>query len=676
MIEILIKSNKDNKFHRAILPDGFELNLTIENPYLTKSSEYSSEIELPLKGCRNNLILFGHLNRLDVTRRKEIMDAMLIVNYKKIVIGSITILECNDENVKIQLLGNNASVNFKNNFDNLFIDQLDLGSVFDNINPKLPYQDNTGNKTINVVDLDSFKKYLAIYSSNNRPIIGLNPNVYGDTTDGFVIFPAIDDEGNEVNKRTYIFWRESNTVSGWRYLKREAVTWPGIMAHFDTTGTPPTINTNIINGFYGAIKHGTTDYYKGIICPQPYIVSVIRRIIKAIGFEIERDDINTSDFKYCYIPSTTETVLINEMLPHWSVNDFLTEVENFFGIIFLFDEGKKICNIINKKEYYIKGNATYLNKIEDKFETTFDDENQIDVSSANISFSLDDSLHNLSESIEKNAITINLDSYSINSILDAINREDSVLFGENINKIIATRLGRQFIKYRDKACECNELRDYKIDDSDGEITLKIKPALLDYSKVTIIDGPINGNNEVYDNWSETYGYMTPKKWPAPICPRFGAWTTDLNITEAIDYGYNIKNKPDFLPLAIVKKEDWVNFKIKNSYIGIDEEINSVVYWGSTYGGDNISDMNLSENNVALRLNPTEGMITLYNQSIDVGVKIRGQVITRVSIYDKEIPELDKIFVFNGKRYICQKIEYKIDNNGINPQKTGYFFEMQ
>lgn len=676
MTELLIKNIKDNKFHRAVLPDGYELSLTIENPYLTKSSEYTSELELPLRNCRQNIDLFGHINRLDVTRRKQVMDAILIIDNRKMVVGSVTILECNESYVKIQLLGDNASVNFKNKYEKLFIDQMDLGSVFDNINPRLTYQDNSGEKIIDVVDLTSFKLFLAAYAARQNPIMGFNIDVYGDTTDGFVVLPAVNDYGEEVNKRTFLFWRRNSEVNGGKYVYRAAATWPGKMAHFKSSGTPPSIDTRVIDDFYGAIMHNTSDYFKGVVCPQPFIVSIIHRMMNAIGYNIIRDDINNSEFKYCYIPSTTETELINEMLPHWTLNDFMSEIENFFGVIFLFDEENKACSIVSKKEYYKEGQLSFLNLIGDNFDTTFDDDNQIDISNANVSFGMKDGLHKLDETIVKNAVVKEMDNYSIDQIKTAIINGDQWLFGDDINKVIATRLGRHFIKYRDKACECNELRDYKIDESESNIQLKIKPALLDFSKLTIIDAPTSGNNEVYETWTESYGSMMPTKWPAPICPKMGAWTNELNITEAIDYGFKEIVKPDYLPLALVKKEEWVNFKIKNTLIGVDDEINAAVYWGSTYGSGDTSDMTLAENNVALRLNPTDGMTTLYNQSIDVGVKIKGQVITKVNIYDKIIPQLDNFFIINGKRYICQKIEYKVNKKGIDPTKVGYFFEIE
>lgn len=51
----------------ATLPEGFNITFTSENPYFTRSSNYSLDIELPMPA---NHAIFKHVNRLDVTKKK------------------------------------------------------------------------------------------------------------------------------------------------------------------------------------------------------------------------------------------------------------------------------------------------------------------------------------------------------------------------------------------------------------------------------------------------------------------------------------------------------------------------------------------------------------------------------------------------------------------------------
>ncbi len=54
----------------AALPEGFNITFTSENPYFTRSSNYSLDIELPMPA---NHAIFKHVNRLDVTKKKTIL---------------------------------------------------------------------------------------------------------------------------------------------------------------------------------------------------------------------------------------------------------------------------------------------------------------------------------------------------------------------------------------------------------------------------------------------------------------------------------------------------------------------------------------------------------------------------------------------------------------------------
>lgn len=41
-----------------------------------------------------------------------------------------------------------------------------------------------------------------------------------------------------------------------------------------------------------------------------------------------------------------------------------------------------------------------------------------------------------------------------------------------------------------------------------------------------------------------------------------------------------------------------------------------------------------------------------------------------------IPDPTRIYVFCNKRYICAKVEIKINESGIDRLKTGYFHEIK
>ena len=44
------------------------------------------------------------------------------------------------------------------------------------------------------------------------------------------------------------------------------------------------------------------------------------------------------------------------------------------------------------------------------------------------------------------------------------------------------------------------------------------------------------------------------------------------------------------------------------------------------------------------------------------------------ITDK-IPDPSDIYIFHNKKYICEKIEMEVTDEGVSKEKTGYFYEI-
>ena len=112
---------------RAMLKKGTSFEYVAENRLFSGSDGYTLSITFPLRHCRENLDIFGHINRMDVIAGKVIFDCeMRDRNFYKF--GSITITEINDAEVKTQFLEGRSEQNFDKTFDKVYINELDLGS--------------------------------------------------------------------------------------------------------------------------------------------------------------------------------------------------------------------------------------------------------------------------------------------------------------------------------------------------------------------------------------------------------------------------------------------------------------------------------------------------------------------------------------------------------------------
>lgn len=111
----------------AIIKSGSSFEFISENRYFTGSDSYTMAIEFPLAGCPQNLAIFGHINRKDIEAKQYLFDCEIFAGrfYKS---GSITITEISDKAVKCQFLEGRSVQNYDNTLDEIFINELSLGS--------------------------------------------------------------------------------------------------------------------------------------------------------------------------------------------------------------------------------------------------------------------------------------------------------------------------------------------------------------------------------------------------------------------------------------------------------------------------------------------------------------------------------------------------------------------
>ena len=111
----------------ASLKKGTSFEYVSENRLFSGSDGYTLTITFPLKGCPENIAIFGHINRADVAAKKVIFDCEIRDKgfYK---FGSITITEISETEVKTQFLEGRSEQNFDKTFDKVYINELDLGT--------------------------------------------------------------------------------------------------------------------------------------------------------------------------------------------------------------------------------------------------------------------------------------------------------------------------------------------------------------------------------------------------------------------------------------------------------------------------------------------------------------------------------------------------------------------
>lgn len=110
----------------ALLKKGSSFEYISENRMFTSSDGYSYSLTFPLKGCSANLNIFGHLNRLDADFSNISFQCQILDTYFSLS-GILIITDISDVEVKGQILTDRSIENYNNSFDNVYINNLDLG---------------------------------------------------------------------------------------------------------------------------------------------------------------------------------------------------------------------------------------------------------------------------------------------------------------------------------------------------------------------------------------------------------------------------------------------------------------------------------------------------------------------------------------------------------------------
>lgn len=89
------------------------------------------------------------------------------------------------------------------------------------------------------------------------------------------------------------------------------------------------------------------------ICPQPYLVAIVARVLKALGYTRTNDaiasDVELSKLIFVHGYKTTK---YNEMVENWAVSDFISEVEHLCGVCFIVNNTDKTVEIQTLRNYY------------------------------------------------------------------------------------------------------------------------------------------------------------------------------------------------------------------------------------------------------------------------------------------------------------------------------------
>ncbi len=247
----------------AAIKKGSTFEYVAENRDFTEADGYTLEIELPLKDCQQNLAIFGHINRHDAPLNTNTFNATL-QDVNLMKQGTVIITEITEVAVKVQFLEGKSQQNNDIELSKIYINELELGT-------------NT---------------YIA-------PDEGYNPEEWNHNKSSWPAENCLKDitDGQEFQALPWINNYSGNTQNA-----------------IDYSGTKPVWKDN-----YGALSW------------QIYLRSLTERIFKAIGFSYELEPWNHGRDEYLLmcntVPGAWESKNIADALPHWTIEEYLEQLE-------------------------------------------------------------------------------------------------------------------------------------------------------------------------------------------------------------------------------------------------------------------------------------------------------------------------------------------------------------
>lgn len=321
---------------RVYFKEKTSLKLTIENTFFENAGSYTLDVIFPLHIDENRKV-FGSINRLDVSKQYQTFDAMIVVDSKMVFKGTAKVTSINDSEVKLQLLSGNSHVKFWTKAQNMYIDDLAY--------------EYTDNKT-------SFEQYVALEFLSGTPLI--NAGSFPGRKGVFCYVPVLDENGDDEGTSG------SNGLLNEQFLLIDNDEWR----------------------FIGQVDHQPVYIMakRNSICPN--LMYVFRWIVGHLGYTLRRNDRDNDFVNSIYIATARRTTVISnrnsiydsssemamaKALPHWTVEEFIKQLQNFLNVTVIFDDLTGSVDIIS--DAYTDGIVEITNAVEDEYEVeVIDDE--------------------------------------------------------------------------------------------------------------------------------------------------------------------------------------------------------------------------------------------------------------------------------------------------------------
>lgn len=671
----------------AIIKAGTNVKLIRENALLSSQSDRTFDVTLPLYAPENQRI-FGPLQRLEISKRPLVgrhFSFRLLCPPEEMA-GTAVITSITEEEVKLQLLSGRYALEaamLDNKGQDRYIDELPLGRAWDVL-----YNFNYGHdaafnsqETIRSYAYDYQKYWLQRAFSPSGRLEELN------TYQNFVAFPiyATGEGGG---------WANEFVVQSLVENKQWTVQQFNLRA---------TVKNNLLRA--------ADDVY---IAPQPYLCYVIERVLFALGFYCSpaHDALRQCWLKDIFIANARATLKLHKMLPHWTVREFFEQCRLFLGIYIstAYDprQQRNVAyinlrrNLIKKINQTNQTNIRPLHHITSAFSYSLEDNpesEEKDITRANVAYAFPDisPLYVLPDEVWENANIVEVNTYEeMEAYKKESNLKSTLFFYEGliyaylkvadkewdfaeVDKAGARRTFSHFIR-PSRPNGPNDTTEI-IPERNINISLKIVPAQIGYFDIVSGSQYLVGNRDTKTWTSANTFYNKQKHYILHFL------TADTR-TPPPDEGYCISDtllQKEKNPAAQKRDIIEVGYNPGKSFpaIALDGKVMPEEYprvagaygltWYPLGEGNKLSDSLRETYPFSLKGNHPQ---TIATETLNPGFSISTKAELVISFTDEGQFSPENVYLIQGRRYLCRKLEFTFSTEGLNSLKKGYFYEIE
>jgi len=408
-------------------------------------------------------------------------------------------------------------------------------------------------------------------------------------------------------------------------------------------------------------------------CPR--LIDIANLIAAKLGYTIDMSVLPTA-CSHIYVVSASRGN-IGKKIPHWTVKEFFRQFQNFFGCT-LVRSGERALRLV-PLDNFVQNPVTTITPL-DEFQAEYSEEDDADgIMNRNVEFEMEDSDLEVvdKEILDQAQYTEEYDS--ANAMNNAFSNDSEEVKMHKIYKLkgetyVGWEVGDGSFDLK-RVAPFNPLNRFEGAES---VKLKISPAHIEENvECTVFD--------THDMLVSPYAHTCIISIPSVSNPfgQFCTWDpnnsgeedskpTLQSLVEGSASVINEDEKPDIMSVAFLDGREETVTAHSDDFGGTEHSYQ--VHLAFT---DYSFKKQLSNNRSkwSFSLNDLREYDFYLGQLHKLSFRCSHRVKHIFKFLSDSIPDADNVFIVEGKRYACEKIEANIREGNLDKLMTGYFYEM-